>query len=236
MDAESLKKPALVDAWVVRHLLNTVETAAAPSAARYHVFMGSAGQGKTSALVKMASRLVLAEKKRVAIVSLDSIKLGAADQLRLYAQILNVPFGIVRGPQEWNVAERKLADVHHILVDCPGFSLRGSEEIEWMRRMLPPAEYGRALHYVQSILARDEETIEIAGRYQALGFHDAIFTRLDESSRQGLILNFQERFKVPIHSFSFGARIPEDFEFATKERVVDFLFKLSKFTRREETA
>ena len=86
-----------------------------------------------------------------------------------------------------------------------------------------------------SVLARDEEAIDLASRYQMLGFHDVIFTRLDESSRQGLMLNFQERFRVPLHSFSYGSRIPEDYEFATKERVIDFLFKLSKVTRREES-
>lgn len=236
MDPEALKKPALVDAWVVRHLLGTVEVTANPAAGRYHIFAGSTGQGKTTTLVKFASHLMLKEKKSIAIISLDTLKLGAADQLRLYAQILNVPFAIVRSPEEWRVAEQKLANVHHILVDCPGLSLHSQEEREWLRSMLPPASVSKATHFVQSVLARDEETYEIAGRYQALGFNDVIFTRLDEASRQGLIVNFQDRFKVPLHSFSFGPRIPEDFEFASKERVVDLLFKLSKATRREEPA
>jgi flagellar biosynthesis protein FlhF len=236
MDPEALKKPALVDAWAVRRLLETAEVSPNPSAARYHVFMGSSGQGKTTSLVKFASHLMLKEKKTIAIISLDSMRLGAADQLRLYAQILNVPFGMVRSPEEWRVAEQKLAHVNHILVDCPGLSLRAPEEVEWLRRMLPPAEYGRSTHFVQSILARDEETMEIATRYQKIGFADVIFTRLDESGRQGMILNFQDRFKVPLHSFSYGSRIPEDYEYASKERVVDFIFKLSKVTRREDPA
>ena len=109
------------------------------------------------------------------------------------------------------------------------------EEVDWLKAILPPAEMGRQLHYVQSVLARDEETFDIAGRYQMIGFHDVIFTRLDESSRQGLILNFQEKFKVPIHSFGLGNRIPEDYEFATKERVVDFLFQLTKVSKKEES-
>ncbi|MBX3022578.1 MAG: flagellar biosynthesis protein FlhF [Bdellovibrionales bacterium] len=235
IDTETLKKPALVDAWVVRRLLDTVEVTAQPTASRYHVFVGSTGQGKTTTLVKFASHLMLKEKRTIAIISLDTMKLGAADQLRLYAQILNVPFAIVRTPEEWRVAEQKLAHVNHILVDCPGLSLRHAEEREWLQRMLPPSA-SKSTHFVQSILARDEETLEIASRYQSIGFNDVIFTRLDESGRQGMILNFQDRFKVPLHSFAFGTRIPEDFEFASKERVVDFLFKLSKVTRREEPA
>lgn len=233
IDAEAIKKPALIDAWVVRHLLNTVEVATQPAQGRYHVFMGSTGQGKTSSLVKFASQLVMKEKKKIAIISLDSVKVGAADQLRIYAQVLNVPFAIVRNPEEWRVAEQKLGHVAHILVDAPGLNLRTMEEAEWLKKMIPPAEFDRRLHLVQSALARDEEANDIAERYQMIGFHDVIFTRLDESSRQGFLLNFQERFRKPIHSFGCGSRIPEDYEFATKERIVDFIFKLSRLQREE---
>lgn len=233
LDREQIKKPALIDAWAVRTILGMVEVAKEPLKGRYHVFMGCTGQGKTSTLVKFASHLILKEKKTIAIVSLDNQKVGAADQLRIYAQILNVPFAVVRSPEEWKVAQQKLAHINHILVDCPGFNLQTMEEVDWLKRMIPPAEYDRRIHYVQSILARDEETFDLASRYQMLGFHDVIFTRCDEASRQGLLINFQERFRVPIHSFGLGSRIPEDYEFATKERVVDFLFKLSKISKKE---
>lgn len=233
LDHDSLKKPALVEAWIVRQLLNSIDVSKDPMGARYHVFMGSTGQGKTTSLVKFASHLVLKEKKTIAIISLDTIKVGAADQLKIYAQILNVPFAIVRNGEEWRVAQQKLSRVQHILVDCPGFNLRSMEEVEWLKRLIPPPEMSRQIHYVQSVLARDEEAFDLASRYQMLGFNDVIFTRLDESSRQGLIVNFQQQFSKPLHSFGLGPRIPEDFEFATKERVIDFIFKLSFATRRE---
>jgi flagellar biosynthesis protein FlhF len=235
LDHDNIRKLAMVDAWMVRQIMNSVEVSATPFLGRYHVFLGCTGQGKTTTLVKFASHLLLKEKKTIAIISLDTIKVGAADQLRIYAQILNVPFAIVRNAEEWKVAQQKLGHINHILVDCPGFNLRTMEEVEWLKSILPPAEMGRQLHYVQSVLARDEETFDIASRYQMIGFHDVIFTRLDESSRQGLLLNFQEKFKVPIHSFGLGNRIPEDYEFATKERVVDFLFKLTKVSKKEES-
>ncbi len=234
LDPATLKKSPLVDAWAVGQLLNLVEVSRSPLEGRYQVFMGSSGQGKTTSLVKLASHLVLKEKKRIAIISLDTVKLGAADQLRIFAQILNVPFAIVRHPSEWQVAEKKLSQAHYILVDCPGFNLRLMSEADWLKTMLPPKDLGRKVHFVQSILARDEETIDVASRYQMIGFDDVIFTRLDESSRQGLMLNFQERFRVPIHSFGTGPRVPEDYEFATKERVVDLMFKLTKSLRREK--
>jgi flagellar biosynthesis protein FlhF len=234
IDSETIKKPALVDAWIVRQLLNSVTVAANPTQNRYHVFMGPGGQGKTTSLVKFASHLVLKERKRIAIVSLDTVKVGAPDQMRIYAQILNVPFAVVRNGEEWRVAEHKLKDVQHILVDCPGLSLKTMEEAEWLKKVIPPAELDRKIHYVSSILARDEDALEMASRYQMIGFHDAIFTRIDESGRQGLIINFQAQFQTPLHSFSTGSRIPEDYEFASKERVIDFIFKLSRISQKEE--
>src|SRR6185312_3660507 len=147
LDFETLKKPAMVEAWIVGQLLKSIEVNTQPTQSRHHVFLGSTAQGKTSTLVKFASQLLLKEKKTIAIISLDTIKLGAADQLRIYAQILNVPFAVVRTREGWRVAEEKLKNVQHILVDCPGFNLRSMEEADWLKAMLPPAEYGRALHY-----------------------------------------------------------------------------------------
>jgi len=235
MDAEAVRKPAFIDAWIARHIMDTVQISSDPLQGRYHVFMGTAGQGKTTTLVKFAGHLLMKERRTLAMISLDTVKLGASDQLRLYAQILNVPFAVVRNPEEWRVAEQKLRHVQTILVDCPGLTFKSMDEIEWLKSLLPPASMDRRLHYVQSILARDEEVMDTASRYQMLGFHDAIFTRLDESSRQGLMLNFQDRMKVPIHSFGMGPRIPEDFELAHKERVVDFIYRLRNVGKKEDT-
>ncbi len=234
LDPDQIKKPAMIDAWAVRHLLNTVEVSPNPMQGRYHVFMGSTAQGKTSSLVKFASQMVLKERHTIAIISLDTLKVGAADQLRIFAQILNVPFAIVRTPDEWKVAEQKLKKVQHILVDCPGLSLHSMQEADWLKSLLPPPEYNRTLHYVQSATARDEEALDLASRYQTIGIHDVIFTRLDETTRQGSMINFQQAFGTPIHSFGHGSRIPEDYEIATKERIVDFIFKLSRTNQKED--
>ena len=177
---------------------------------------------------------MLKEKRRIALISLDTIKVGATDQLKIYAQILNVPFAVVRDRGDWSLLEEKVKDVHHILVDAPGLSLKTMEEVDWLKQLLPPAA-NRRIHFVQSALARDEECFEIASRYRMIGFDDVIFTRLDESVQHGLIINFQKRFQTQLHSFGTGTQIPEDFEWATKERVADLLFKISKIKKREGT-
>lgn len=223
-----LKKPALVDSWVVKFFLDHLQISDNRLLGRTHVFVGPTGQGKTSALLKFASHLVITEKKRIAILTLDSMKLGASEQLKIYAQILNVPFSVVRRASDWQALYERLKSVDFILVDCPGFNLKNTQEEVFLRELLPTAKQDtRTVHYVQSVLAKDQESLEIAGRYESLGFQDVIFTSLDESSQHGVIYNFQKKFAVPLHSFSIGPQIPEDFEPATKERVVDLIFKIS---------
>ncbi|MGE0761705.1 MAG: flagellar biosynthesis protein FlhF [Bdellovibrionales bacterium] len=228
---EQLQKPAFVDAWVARYLMDQTQIADQRTANRYHLFIGSAGQGKTSALVKLAGHMVICEKKRIAIVTTDTTRVGSSEQLRIYAQILNVPFAIIRQPSDWAEVRTRLAHAEHILVDYPGLNLKSIQEVDTIRSLMPSGEGGVSTHYVQSVLANDESAFETASRYQMIGFSDVIFTGLDEAAQHGLIYNFQKRFQVPLHSFGIGNQIPEDLEPATKERVVDLLFKLSKLRK-----
>ncbi|MCB0365512.1 MAG: flagellar biosynthesis protein FlhF [Bdellovibrionaceae bacterium] len=231
LDSSQLKKPPFVDAWVAKYLLDEIKIAEHRTRARYHAFVGPSGQGKTTSLVKIASHLVICEKKKVAIMTTDYGKVGAAEQLRIYAQILNIPFAIVRRKRDWEVIQQKLGHIDHFLVDFPGMNLRSIGELDFLRDILPPEGTDRRIHYVQSVLAKDADAFEIAGRYMTLGFQDVIFTCLDESVQHGLIFNFQKKFGVPLHSFGIGPKVPEDLEAATKERVVDLIFKLTKIRK-----
>jgi signal recognition particle GTPase len=77
------------------------------------------GGGKTSQLVKTAAQLVIREKKKVAIVTTDTSKVGAVDQLKIYCQILNVPFAIIRDRSEWQWLESQLGSIDHVLSRLP---------------------------------------------------------------------------------------------------------------------
>lgn len=231
LDSDQLKKKALVNAWVAKFILDHIQIAENRLANRYHIFVGPSGQGKTSTLVKLASHLVIRKRKRVAIVSTDSKKVGASEQLRIYSQILNVPFCEINQSSDWNEIDKIFAQYDHVLVDFPGLSLKTVGQLESLKSMLPPDHGGRSIHYVVSALAKDEDAIEIAHRYQPIGLTDVIFTGLDESIQHGIIYNFQKEIKIPLHSFGIGPQLPEDFEPATKERVVDLIFKLTNIKK-----
>lgn len=231
-----LKNRALIEGWVARRILETtkVTTPEETRQAKVHIFVGAAGSGKTTALVKMASHLVVRENKKVAILSADTFKVGAADQMRIYAQILNVPFSVIRNASDWYHIMNYINSVDYILVDYPGLSLRNAEEGMNLKRLMPPATLKTRVHLVLSTLAKDQDATELGRRYSVLDYHDVIFTGLDESVQHGTIYNFMRRFDVPLHSFGIGTRVPEDFEFATKERVLDLLFKITQATKQEQ--
>lgn len=231
-----LKNRALVEGFVARKILETtkVTTPEETKQAKVHIFVGAAGSGKTTALVKMASHLVVRENKKVAILSADTFKVGAADQMRIYAQILNVPFSVIRNASDWYHIMNYINSVDYILVDYPGLSLRNAEEGMNLKRLMPPATLKTRVHLVLSTLAKDQDVTELGRRYSVLDYHDVIFTGLDESVQHGTIYNFMRRFDVPLHSFGIGTRVPEDFEFATKERVLDLLFKITQATKQEQ--
>lgn len=231
IEPAQLKKRSVVDAWVARWLLDHTSVVSDPWQGRVHLFVGGAGSGKTSSLVKMASRLVVKEKKRIAILSTDAFKVGAVDQLKIYCQILNVPFAVIRNKKDWEWVIGQLKYVDHILVDFPGLQLKTIEEIQMLKSIMPPEELHPVCHFCISATAKDGDAYELAKRYRLADYQDLIFTNLDQSVQHGLIYNLQKKVGKPIHSFGIGNKIPEDFELGSKERVLDLIFKLTKLKR-----
>lgn len=236
LPALKLKNKSLVEAWVARYVLDTTKVVSKPTQGKIHCFVGPAGSGKTSAMIKMASQMVIREGKKVALLTTDTFKVGAADQMRIYAQILNVPFSVIRSQNDWTNLMRYLANVDCVLVDYTGMSLKNNDEINMLKSLLPPQALNPNIHMVLSTNAKDSDATELGRRYSALGYKDVIFTSLDESTQHGTIYNFMKRFDVPLHSFGIGSRVPEDFEFATKERLLDLIFKITKFKQQDSEA
>lgn len=236
LPALKLKNKSLVEAYVARHVLDNTKISQNPTHGKIHCFVGPAGSGKTSALIKMASQMVVREGKKIALFTTDTFKVGAADQMKIYAQILNVPFSVIRTQNDWTNLMRYLANVDCVLVDYTGLSLKSNDEIHMLKSLLPPAALNPNIHLTLSTNAKDSDATELGRRYSVLGYKDVIFTSLDESTQHGTIYNFMKRFDVPLHSFGIGPRVPEDFEFATKERLLDLIFRITKFKQQDSEA
>ena len=230
IDPINAKKSSIVEAWVAKWFLQNISICARPLSGKTHVFVGPSGGGKTSQLVKMAAQLVIREKKRIAVISTDTTKVGAVDQLKIYCQILNVPFAVVRDKADWQWLEPQLQNVDHILIDSPGMALTAVEDIQRLRSLMPSTD-AASVHLCLSSAMKEQDALEAVRRFRIVQPTDLVFTALDMSVQHGVIATVQLRSGLPLHSFGTGPRVPEDFEVATKERVLDLLFKLSSMRK-----
>lgn len=226
---------SMVESLMAKYILDTV-TITHDSSEQFHLFVGPSGSGKSASLIKMASEMILKQQKRIAIISTDNSKVGGAEQMKIFAQILNVPFLSVRSQQDWSHVIPHLDQLDHVLVDFSGLNLRHADEVHFMKRMAPPVYKSLRTHLVLSSLSKDTDLLECAKRYESFGYHDVIFTGLDEASQHGNIYNFAIKTQAPLCAFGIGSKVPEDFEWATGERVVDLILKITQQKRQEVSA
>lgn len=215
--------PALIQGLIIKTIAQKILIKKPGTDFKFEVFLGAGGHGKTISLIKRAATLCLQEQKQVAILSTDTKKLGADEQLKIYSKILNIPFMAIRDPSDWNLITDEVKHFDHILIDTPGVRFRSPDEMQELKRVLPPSSFNTTTHLVISATSKDQDAIELGKRFASIGFDDIIFTALDESLQHGVLLNFQNFIGKPFHSFGIGPKIPEDFEPATAERVIDLL-------------
>lgn len=229
---QQLTKRAVVESSMAKYMLETTSIVSS-AGEQVHLFVGPSGSGKTSSLIKYASDLILNQKLRVAIISTDSSKVGAAEQMKIFSQILNVPFLQVRTQQDWAHVIPHIDSIDRILVDFAGLNLRNDDEINYMKRMSPPVYKSMRTHLVLSSLSKDLDLLTFTDRYKTFGYDDLIFTYLDEASQHGNIYNLVRKTGSPLFAFGIGTKVPEDFEYASAERVVDLIMKITKNKRQD---
>jgi len=182
----------------------------------------------------MATDLILNHRKRVALITTDSSKVGASEQMKIFSQILNVPFLAMRSPQNWAHVIPHLDQIDHVLVDYSGLNLRTQDELNQLKQMSPPVYKSLRTHLVLSAMSKDSDILDCVKRYENFGFNDVIFTSLDEASMHGNIYNFVRKNPTPLFAFGIGPKVPEDFERATAERIVDLILQITKSQAEQE--
>ncbi len=189
---------------------------------RIVALVGPPGAGKTSALVKLATRYGLAARRSMHFLSTDVFRAGAAEQLRLYASILGVSFQAVETPLALAQALEENRRKDLIFIDTPGWPRRESPEIEDLARFVGN-DPGIDVHLVLPASYRAQDLARAADRYAIFRPAKLLFTRLDESSRFGPLLNETCRARKPLSFLSAGEQIPEDLEPASSARIADLV-------------
>jgi flagellar biosynthesis protein FlhF len=227
---EDLQNFSYVKIFIARMLMKIVKTTRGveniTSPQKIFSLIGPTGVGKTTTAAKIASEQLLRYKRRVALITIDTFRIAAVEQLRTYAKIINVPLSIVADKADLDRAIASYSDYDVIVIDTGGCSQRDDAQMFELREMFD--ERGR-LHniLVLSTTTKDSDMNEITRRFGIIPIDGVIFTKLDESSSYGSIFNHSIRFKKPISFLTTGQKVPEDIEVATKERLVDLMLNIS---------
>lgn len=178
---------------------------------RFVFFIGPTGVGKTTTIAKIASSLVMEKKKKVAFVTSDTYRIAAVEQLRTYANILDVPMRVIYDAEEMKAAREELKEFDVVLVDTAGRSHKNREQRDDIERLiLSVPEEEREIYLVLSVTTKYKDLLKITETYSQISDYRLVFTKLDETACLGNILNIRMATGASLSYTTFGQNVPDD--------------------------
>jgi flagellar biosynthesis protein FlhF len=192
---------------------------------RITALIGPPGSGKTTTLVKLAVNQCLRQGRAVRLISADTLRVGAAEQLRTYAAILGVPFQAVESTVALTQAVDSAPANTWLLIDTPGFSATLQQELGGDLAQFLSRRQDIDTHLVLTASMERADLRSMTDRFRPFNAGKLIFTRLDETTSSAAIFSEAARTQKPLSFFSHGQSVPEDLEPATKDQVIDSLVR-----------
>jgi len=188
------------------------------------MFVGPTGVGKTTTIAKLAARYAykLGTNYKVGIITLDSFRVGAVEQLKAYTNIMRLPLEVVKKPEELGEAIERLRDCHYILIDTAGGSQYDMDKIELINKyQLHLKETPIEKMLVLPANVKTSDLYEIYNSYSTLNIDNLIFTKLDETISYGNLISFAHKTKKSICYISVGQNVPDDLHEANSNYLID---------------
>lgn len=178
-------------------------------------FIGPTGVGKTTTIAKLASKFKLDQKAKVAMITSDTYRIAAVEQLRTYANILDIPLKVVYTIDELNDAVQLFKEYDLILVDTAGRSHKNAEQCSEMIHLIQSTQVHelnmeKEVYLVLSAATKYKDLIKIANVYNQIPECNLIFTKLDETTSIGNILNMKLQTGSSLSYVTSGQTVPDD--------------------------
>lgn len=185
-------------------------------------FIGPTGVGKTTTIAKIASKFRVDEKKKVALLTADTYRIAAAEQLRTYANILEVPFRVIYTVEEISKALEDFKGYDYIMIDTAGHSHQNTTQKDNMRNIIHSVDdiVEKEVHLVLSATTKYKDLISIADSYKEMTDYKLIFTKLDETTTLGNLLNLKLYTGASLSYVTCGQNVPDDIEDFNPQKTV----------------
>lgn len=188
------------------------------------VLVGPTGVGKTTTIAKLAGKLSLKENKKVGLITVDTYRIGAVEQLRTYAEIMNIPFKVVINTKDMEEAIEEMKDLDVVLIDSTGRSSKNVMQISELRALIEKTKADN-INLVISATTKNKDIKAIVDGYNTLSYDKIIVTKLDETSSYGSIYNISKRANKPIRFLTIGQNVPDDIKDVSKESLEKIIFR-----------
>lgn len=181
-------------------------------------FVGPTGVGKTTTIAKLSSKLILEEKKKIAILTADTYRIAAVEQVKTYASILSIPVEVVYEIKDLDTILPKYKGYDYILVDTAGRSHKNKKQFTDLKVLFDAfSKYSILTYLVLSATTKYRDLKKITSLYEDVSEYSLIFTKLDETDAVGNILNIKLDTGMPLSYVSYGQNVPDDIEILSSQ-------------------
>ncbi|HFE63390.1 flagellar biosynthesis protein FlhF [candidate division KSB1 bacterium 4484_188] len=186
--------------------------------------VGPTGVGKTTTIAKIAANQKLYNRSRVALISADTYRIAAIEQLQTFANIASIPMNVVYSPEDMRDAIHKFRDYDLILIDTVGRSQKNEKHLRELNRFIEMANPDE-VHLVLSLTTALKNLLDIMRRFKIMRPNRLIFTKLDEATNTGNILNVLYKHQLPVSFLTTGQVVPNDITVPRKETLANLIYQ-----------
>lgn len=188
-------------------------------------FIGPTGVGKTTTLAKLAAQFTLFQARKVALVTIDTYRIGAVEQLKSYGEIIGIPLEVTMSPEELQQAVIRHNDKDFILIDTVGHPSGNTAKVIELKEFLEVIKEPKEVFLVLSSTTKRCDLFKIADDFKKAGFNKLIFTKIDETQNLGCILNIVNYLQMPVAYITDGQNVPDDIDWAYPKKLAKLILK-----------